>query len=804
MTAKLLVNRENFASERGLVNSLNSLSELESEQIAINKEETIVKRRLNYRQWFYDLPIRRKQLVGLFTSEVISVVGLVGVGACLIVMGGRSMLAKQAKSELAVTEINYNIKVKQMGFGFRGQSDNPAIIATAKSYMMSGTVESTLREQVRKILANEIEAREIEYATLVGQDLQIIVNANNDRGGETFNPNNLVSEVLDNPRQIETSEIVSRAQLAKESPPLPPGLVGQDALIRYTVTPVRDPQSQEVLGTLVSGDIVNYKLPIIRQTLATLGGGYSAVYLYKPTGEFVLATAGTEIKSQEDDYRFQVPLADASLLMAAVEAGGKPITRRLAFRGQTYTMAAKTLANFAGEPVAVLVRGTPETALNALLKNSLLLQVVVCALALAGDVGLAIILGRAIARPIRHLQQKTEVFSAGELQARAEVSSADEVGQLAATFNHMADSIVSSSHLEAIAREQALLNAQLQQEIAERQRAEEALQRSQVLLREKNQMLETALHELQQTQVQLIQTEKMSSLGQMVAGVAHEINNPVSFIYGNLAHASDYAQDLLKLLQLYQQQFPNSTPEIEAEIEAIDLDFLREDLPQLFKSMNVGTDRIREIVRSLKTFSRLDEADVKEVNIHEGIDSTLMILQNRLKGKPDRLGIEVIKEYGQLPLIYCYPGQLNQVFMNLLANAIDALEGDNKQRRFDAIQENPCTIRICTEALNGNWVLIRISDNGPGVPELVANRLYDPFFTTKPVGKGTGLGLSISHQIIVEKHGGKIHCHSSPGQGAEFVVEIPIRQQVRYVEPSADSSHEAIADSKSVLFEVSS
>ncbi len=279
------------------------------------------------------------------------------------------------------------------------------------------------------------------------------------------------------------------------------------------------------------------------------------------------------------------------------------------------------------------------------------------------------------------------------------------------------------------------------------------------------------LRELQRTQAQLIQSEKMSSLGQLVAGVAHEINNPVNFIYGNLIHASEYVQHLLNLVELYQQEYPNPTSAIFSEIEDIDLTFLRQDLPKLLSSMKVGAERIREIVHSLRTFSRIDEAERKAVNIHEGIDSTLMILQNRLKAKPDRPGIEVVKVYGNLPLVECYPGQLNQVFMNLLSNAIDALEDRGSQE--DLRIQNP-QIWIRTSAIDKSRVVIAIADNGPGMTEEVRQHLFDPFFTTKPVGKGTGLGLSISYQIVREKHNGYLKCFSTPGQGAEFVIEIPI------------------------------
>jgi PAS domain S-box-containing protein len=288
--------------------------------------------------------------------------------------------------------------------------------------------------------------------------------------------------------------------------------------------------------------------------------------------------------------------------------------------------------------------------------------------------------------------------------------------------------------------------------------------------------LEETLRELQRTQTQLVQSEKMSSLGQLVAGVAHEINNPVNFIYGNVLHAGEYTEDLLELLQLYQQHYPNPIASIQARSAEIDLNFLMEDLPNLLNSMKVGADRIQQIVRSLRNFSRMDEAEMKVVDIHEGIDSTLMILQNRLKEKSDNLGIEVIKQYGQLPTVECYAGQLNQVFMNILTNAIDALEERDQGRSREEIKQNPSQIWITTEAIGTSHARIRILDNGTGISEAVQHRLFDPFFTTKPVGKGTGLGMSISYQIVTEKHGGTLRCQSTLGEGAEFIIEIPLQQ----------------------------
>ncbi|BBD59421.1 two-component sensor histidine kinase [Nostoc sp. HK-01] len=285
-------------------------------------------------------------------------------------------------------------------------------------------------------------------------------------------------------------------------------------------------------------------------------------------------------------------------------------------------------------------------------------------------------------------------------------------------------------------------------------------------LRQQAKDLAQTLEELQRTQAQMIQAEKMSSLGQLVAGVAHEINNPVNFIHGNLTHLEEHTQDLLQVINLCQ---PMNLPEFQNLSEEIDLDYIQQDLPKILHSMKIGTQRIRQIVLSLRTFSRMDEAEFKEVDIHEGIDSTLMILQHRLKQKPEFPEIQVIRDYASLPLVECYAGQLNQVLMNILTNAIDALEmGMGKD-------ELP-TITIHTSVINSGWVKIAIADNGMGMSEQIKTQIFNPFFTTKPVGKGTGMGMSISYQIITEKHGGKLECYSQPGKGTEFVITIPIRQ----------------------------
>ncbi|MBP0020902.1 MAG: GAF domain-containing protein [Cyanobacteria bacterium SBLK] len=322
-----------------------------------------------------------------------------------------------------------------------------------------------------------------------------------------------------------------------------------------------------------------------------------------------------------------------------------------------------------------------------------------------------------------------------------------------------------------------------------------ALQASEVREREKAAQLEKTLQELQDihqqlldTQTQLIQSEKMSGLGQLVAGVAHEINNPVNFIHGNLAHAEQSIQDLIEILNLYDRHYPEPVQEIQEQAKAIDLEFTLKDLPNILDSMRSGSHRIQEIVQSLRNFSRLDESDRKTVDLHEGINSTLLILGDRLQEKKDGFGVRVVKNYGNLPPIDCYPGQLNQVFMNLMTNAIDVLEERDRQRSPEEIRAKPNKISITTEIASSELIaephlIVRIADNGTGITPENRERLFDPFFTTKPIGKGTGMGLAISYQIIVERHGGYLTYQSELGQGTEFIIELPLEQRDQNPEP---------------------
>lgn len=339
--------------------------------------------------------------------------------------------------------------------------------------------------------------------------------------------------------------------------------------------------------------------------------------------------------------------------------------------------------------------------------------------------------------------------------------------------------------LRSLTKTLAKQNVLLKQEIEARTAAEAALHKLNIELEkrvmERTIELSKALDDLKQTQVQLVQREKLASLGQLIAGVAHEITNPVSFIFSNYTPTKEYISDIIKILRLYQKHFPTPPAEIQEESDSVDLEFLLEDLPKILNSMKVGAESLFNISASLRHFSRLDTLSLMPVNIHEGIDSALLILQHRLKAMGDRPTIEVIKEYDDLPPVECYPGQLSQVFINILANAIEALEEEidvgfvgEEGTSCEAASLTP-KIWIRTEVHEDDFVVVRIADNGSGITAEVQQRLFEPMFTTKPVGKGTGLGLSISRQIIQEKHHGKLTCTSSSDQGTEFVIEIPLQ-----------------------------
>lgn len=343
--------------------------------------------------------------------------------------------------------------------------------------------------------------------------------------------------------------------------------------------------------------------------------------------------------------------------------------------------------------------------------------------------------------------------------------------------------------LQQLERENRILRKKLERSEQSRQELEAANQKRESLLRQviselrssqaevaEKKQLEQALKELQQVQSKLIQAEKMSALGQLVAGVAHEINNPVNFIHGNLKHIREYASDLLTLIELYQHYYPNPALEIQTEINSLDLEFIQEDFAKILNSMNLGTDRIREIVQSLRTFSRMDQGEYAQVNIHEGLESTLLILQHRFKGNSNRPEIQLVRQYGEIPKIDGFSGQLNQVFMNILANALDAIDDDSLKHSYTILKDNPYQIQISTSVRDDQWVQITITDNGPGISDTIQQKIFEPFFTTKEIGKGTGMGMAISQEIITETHHGHLNCESRVGSGTMFTIQLPIHQ----------------------------
>ncbi len=520
---------------------------------------------------FYNQPISRKQLIALIFCQLVSILGIGIRGTLIISQGLQNQLLEQAKSEIAVSDINYNIKINQMGFGFRGQSDNNAII-TAATVNDSGTsLSETLRTYVKQILQNEIKARNIEYATLVGKDKKIIVNANANRAGETFNPENLVNQVLENPQQIKASAIVSASELSQESPPLPNGVRNQDALIRYTVTPIRDPQTQEVVGALISGDIVNGKYEIVKGTVQAFNDGYSAVYLNLPTGGFELATSvqnNPQGNINRNTTNVPLPTQSKSLLEAAAKAKGKIVTGRMSIEGINYTVAAKAIPNqiiekageqervYLDQPPAILVRGTPETALNNLLIESLLEQTLTVLIALL-LVGLwALILRRGIIRPIENLQETAQKFASGDRTSRAEVFATDEIGDLAVIFNTMAENITAQVRRQEIETQVALQLSQITSSIRETLNIEKILKTLVTTTRETLLVNRVIFYRLNGSQGEIIAESLDYTLN---AVIGTKVDNPYQvteypeeYEFGSI-QAVENIQDL-RLNQSYLQQ----------------------------------------------------------------------------------------------------------------------------------------------------------------------------------------------------------------------------------------------------------
>ena len=413
-------------------------------------------------------------------------------------------------------------------------------------------------------------------------------------------------------------------------------------------------------------------------------------------------------------------------------------------RGKRYFVQVTPLNNKRGIDWLIVVV-VPEEDFMEEINTNTWITIQLCLIALFISIFLGLTTSDWIIKSLNSLAQATEQIARGNLTQHLPNSSLQEVERLSNSFNEMSEQLNRSFQ----ALEQA--NETLEMRVQQRTQA----------LQEEKEKTEDALQELQHTQAQLIQTEKMSSLGKMVGGVAHEINNPISFIYSNLPHAREYMEGLSYLIELYQKYYPEPSPEIETQINEIDLDFILDDFQELMDSMQNGSDRIQSIVLGLRAFARLDESEQKWVNLKEGLDSSLMVLQNKLHG------IEVIKDYEQVPNVFCYAGELNQVFYQVVDNAIEAMVSANIS--------NPKLVIVMRYRELEKMVEIRITDNGKGMNEDVLSHIFDPFFTTKPVGKGTGLGLWISYQAIVEKQGGTLTCESAPSKGTTFLIELPLQ-----------------------------
>lgn len=588
--------------------------------------------------------------------------------------------------------------------GLRKDVDNQAAFAVRD--FKNRSIQLTKQA---KLLAEEpevIRALEKKDTDILRQDiLSLQTNFQLDLVKVVNARGDIVAELLEQTladQILNTRELINLALNGQEKSSFA-SIDGKPQALLVGFAPIRNNNNNVIGGAILGYLVTDEQLKQI--SIDINSQNYFAVLR---SGELI-ATNFPEIRSKS----WQIPQGQA-----------RPI--QIDFAGLSYMMKMVALSDNSDVQVAVF---TPraEVQKTQLILSRNLDSFFVGGVILAAVVGAVI--ARKIAKPILDLTQNVNWMATNQyFSSKLPIPAGYEVGQLAKAFNFT---------IEQVEKRDRELNSQLHQ-------------------------LQQALHDLRTTQTQLIQAEKMSGLGMMTAGIAHEINNPVNFIYGNICHADRYTKDLLKLIGIYQQEYPHHNQQIQDCIEEIELEFLAEDLEKLLSSMKMGTERIQQIVLSLRNFSRLDEADMKPVDLHEGINSTLLILNNKIKNS-----IAVIKSYGNLPLVECYPSQLNQVFMNIIANAADALLGNPNLRDKQ--------IKIATEVVGKTHVVVKIKDNGTGIDPGVVKRLFDPFFTTKPVGKGTGLGLSISYQII-EKHRGKIEVKSILGSGAEFAIYLPVKQ----------------------------
>lgn len=526
----------------------------------------------------------------------------------------------------------------------------------------------------------------------------------------------------------------------------------------------RTPQISAVLpfynqeNRLIGVGTTVVKLKALSEFLSTLQVGKTGqVLIIEPDGNLVATSTGESLSRKVGDKTQRVNIIDSN--NSITQAVGKYLQQivgeqksletsrinsskniEVMLGDRAYFIEITSIQDNNGLKWQVLVIISEEEFLEQIIANNQR-TLILCIIALVVTLIVGIKASSWIVRPIESLSASLNQVTQGNLDQSIIVAGNGELRTLATNFNQMIATLRSS--------------------------------RSN--LQDYNQQLKTTLEELKTTQLQLVQNEKMSSLGQLVAGVAHEINNPVNFIAGNISYAQSYVEDILLVISIYQKYHSDIADKVAGEMndQDIDLEFIQEDLLKVLTSIKTGTDRIQAIVKSLRNFSRLDEAEVKDVDIHEGIDSTLLILQSRFQGKGSCPAIEVYKYYGNLPLIECYPGQLNQVFMNLLVNAIDALEEKFSQQDPQNIDKNNRPkITITTSVLDEQKISIKIADNAGGMPETIQGRIFDPFFTTKPIGKGTGLGLAISYKIITETHQGNLECISQSSHGTEFIITL--------------------------------
>lgn len=539
--------------------------------------------------------------------------------------------------------------------------------------------------------------------------------------------------------------------------------------------PVYDDQSKAFKG-VIGVDLLFDSIQIQLQQMQVTKG--SSIYLLEANGSVIASSKEDSFQKVGNQFqRLSINNTNDPILKAL-----RPVLKSTdgsvlgAFKseqnlsGQPYLIQVATWEGIANLEWRVVL-AIPRADLMVEVDRSTEQTIVICALALLGSIVLGIVTTKAISRPVRRLADAAERFSMTRNRESLSQSPIAELNALSEAFDHMGQQLqVSFAALAGAKAELEQTNVELEDRVRDRTRE-----------------LTQAMDDLKAAEAQLIQTEKMSSLGQMLAGIAHEINNPTAFVHGNLDYVQEYMDELLTLLSLYRASYPNPTPEIEAYQDQFDLDFLLEDLPKVVGSMREGTERIRDIVRNLRNFSRIDGVEMQLVNLNEVLDNTLMILEHRLKGNGSHPPIQIVKHYSPVMTVECYPGWMGQVFVNLLSNAVDALDEAVVAGRCDRPE-----VIITTEILSDERsMIVRVQDNGPGIPARVQQRMFDPFFTTKPVGKGTGLGLAISYQIVAEKHHGRLLCNSDPSWGTEFVITIPLQPDSGENEPTDSDSPES-------------